>query len=109
MVVPASPVLKHEDSSGFSSSGLRESCCVDKADLAMRLPPIHFNMKHTSNKERKRKDEEESFYSFESEGEARSGLALPQYDFLLLFLLFLPLLLKLHSFLVDLPLFFHYT
>lgn len=46
---------------------------------------------------------------FEREGEARSGLALPQDDLLLFLLLSLPLLLQLHSLLVDLSLLLHYA
>lgn len=48
-----------------------------------------------------------SFGGFEREGELGSGLALPQDDFLLLFLLPLTVLLKLHTLLVNLSLLLH--
>lgn len=50
-----------------------------------------------------------SLCGFEREGEARSGLALPQDDLLLFLLLSLSLLLQLHSLLMDLSLLLHYA
>lgn len=78
MVAPVSPILKREDGSRFfSSSGLRESSLCGQTGPLFETPTDSLQHEaHIQRGEEKRR-EEKSFCSFESEGEARSGLALP--------------------------------